>query len=112
MERRKDKPSDIVTLTDLAPKHDVKGGSGRRVFGADTVVAPIPGAGPARPAPAKKARDLSPKKTGAVKGGRISSNTNTTLIRSTTLEDTMATKKAKDLSPKKAGGVKGGKKRQ
>jgi hypothetical protein len=27
---------DVVTLDDLAPRHDVRGGSGRRVFGADT----------------------------------------------------------------------------
>jgi hypothetical protein len=27
---------DVVTLDDLAPRHDVRGGSERRVFGADT----------------------------------------------------------------------------
>lgn len=105
MERRREKQRDVVSLPDLAPTHNVKGGSGRRVFGADSIVAPIPEARPERPAPAKTARDLSPKRAGAVKGGRLSSNSNTTLVRSTTQEDTMATKKAKDLAPS---AVKGG----
>jgi hypothetical protein len=31
---------DIVTLADLAPRRDIKGGAGQRVFGADAIDAP------------------------------------------------------------------------
>ena len=37
--KRKTSPTpqrDVVTLADLAPRHRVTGGSGRRLFGADT----------------------------------------------------------------------------
>jgi len=37
MKRKTSQPQrDVVTLADLAPRHRVTGGSGRRLFGADT----------------------------------------------------------------------------
>jgi hypothetical protein len=53
---------------------------------------------------AKKNKDLSPKKSGVVKGGKIATNDNVTLVRAA-----KPTKKSKDLAPK-SGNVKGGKK--
>ena len=55
---------DVITLADLSPRHDVKGGSRQRIFGADS------------PNPAwrtdmkTKLKDLPPKSTSNVKGGR------------------------------------------
>lgn len=56
---------EVVTLDDLAPRHDVRGGSERRVFGADTDefatehrMADKKG---------KKTKDLAPKSTGRVR---------------------------------------------
>ena len=40
---------DIVSLADLVPAHDVKGGGARRVFGADALPAPVPGRQGERP---------------------------------------------------------------
>ena len=67
MERRKPEGrgqgKDIVTLADLAPRHDVTGGSRRRVFGAD---APLHGRQTSQEntmAGTKKTKDLSPKKS-------------------------------------------------
>ena len=87
------KARDVVTLADLAPRHDVTGGSQRRVFGSD----------PIEPAKAhgKKVKDL-PAKSG-VKGGGQNLNDNLTLVRAA-----KAGKKAKDLAPKSPSRVKGG----
>jgi hypothetical protein len=62
---------DVITLDDLAPHHDVRGGAGRRVFGADAV---HPARKPEEDTMAgskstKKTKDLEPKKN--PKGGRI-----------------------------------------
>jgi len=61
------KPKDtrnVITLTDLAPRHDVKGGSRQRVFGADA-------SNPAWRTDMKtKLKDLPPKSTTNIKGGR------------------------------------------
>ena len=96
---------DVVTLADLAPQHDVKGGSQRRVFGADPVEPISQGRRnemtPSK-ASAKRARDLPAKSAGNVKGGRSMGNDNTTLIRAA-----RPTNKTKDLSPKSTS-VKGG----
>ena len=55
---------DVITLADLAPRHDVKGGSQQRVFGADV-------SNPAWSSDMKtKLKDLPPKSTSNVKGGR------------------------------------------
>ena len=87
------KTRDVVTLADLAPRHDVTGGSQRRVFGSD----------PIEPAKAhgKKVKDL-PSKSG-VKGGGHNLNDNLTLVRAA-----KPGKKAKDLAPKSPTRVKGG----
>ena len=70
---------DVVTLDDLAPRHDVRGGSERRVFGADTndFASEADMAGKK----VKKTKDLAPKNTGKVKGGRLATNENLTLVR-------------------------------
>lgn len=70
---------DVVTLDDLAPRHDVRGGSERRVFGAD----PKDFASEADMAGKKvrKTKDLAPKSAGKVKGGRLATNENLTLVR-------------------------------
>jgi hypothetical protein len=84
------KPADIVTLADLAPRRTVVGGSERRVFGAT-----------AHPDGEKSMtitkKDLPAKKV--VKGGKIVYNDNLTLIRA-------AKPGKKDLPAKKT--VKGG----
>ena len=87
------KARDVVTLADLAPRHDVTGGSQRRVFGSD----------PIEPAKAhgKKVKDL-PAKSG-VKGGGNNLNDNMTLVRAA-----KPAPKQRDLPSRKD--VKGGKK--
>ena len=93
---------DIVTLADLAPRHDVRGGHGRQIFGTGAVdpIAEAAGRAESRAAGSKKAKDLSPKSN--PKGGKIAGNANVTLVR--------AAKPVikKDLSPKTS--PKGGKK--
>ena len=95
MAQKKHKTStrEIVTLADLAPRHEVTGGSQRRVFGSDPIE-------PAK-AQGKKAKDL-PAKSG-VKGGGSNLNDNQTLVRAA-----KPGKKAKDLAPKSPTRVKGG----
>ena len=63
---------DVITLDDLAPHHDVRGGGGRSVFGADAVHAnrKLKEEDMAGSKSTKKTKDLPPKKSGAVKGGR------------------------------------------
>ena len=99
MESRKQTRREFVTLAALAPRQDIAGRSGRRVFGAA--------------AASQMTRDLAPKKSAFIKGGRkpdrLSANDNFTLVRTITREDTMAvSKKKKDLAPKKnpKGGAK------
>ncbi len=47
-------PRDVITLADLMPKGDIKGGAGKRVFGAGV---PVPTKSPAgRSAPKSKDR--------------------------------------------------------
>ena len=62
---------DVITLDDLAPHHDVRGGAGRRVFGADAVLTDrIPKEDTmAGSKSTKKTKDLEPKKN--PKGGRV-----------------------------------------
>ena len=70
---------DVVTLADLAPRQDVRGGSERRVFGADTNdFASEAGMADKK---VKKTKDLAPKGAGKVKGGRLATNENLTLVR-------------------------------
>lgn len=99
---------EVVKLTDLAPRQDVKGGSQRRVFGPDPIEPPHQtrrsSMKSAKPS-ATKQKDLPPKSSGSVKGGmNYTGNENITLLRA-----------AKPASPKKdlpAGkDVKGGKKK-
>jgi hypothetical protein len=89
----------------LAPRRDVKGGSQRRVFGADPIE-PSPQNRrtdvKSSKAPAKKAKDL-PAKSGSVKGGGQNLNDNITLVRGV-----KPTAKKKDLPARKD--VTGGKK--
>jgi len=67
---------DVVTLADLAPRQRVVGGGERRVFGADPLVGPKE----STMAASKKATsDLQSKKN--VKGGKIATNDNLTLVR-------------------------------
>ena len=106
MTQKKSSPArDVVTLADLAPRRDVKGGSQRRVFGADPIE-PSPqnrrSDMKSSKAPAKKAKDL-PAKSGSVKGGGQNLNDNISLIRAA-----KPGKKAKDLAPKSYSRVKGG----
>jgi hypothetical protein len=68
---------DVVTLDDLAPRHDVRGGSERRVFGADTTTFQSEGVMGGKN---KKTKDLAPKSIGKVKGGRLATNENLTLV--------------------------------
>jgi hypothetical protein len=79
---------DIVTLADLAPRNRVVGGSERRVFGVEV------------PMSGKKNKDLSPKSSAPVKGGKLAGNDSLTLVR--------AARPAKDLPAKKT--VKAGQK--
>jgi hypothetical protein len=97
---------DVVTLADLAPQHDVKGGSQRRVFGADPID-PSPqnrrSDMKSSKAPATKAKDLPPKASGSVKGGKLAGNDNITLVRAV-----KPAAKKKDLPARKE--IKGGRK--
>ena len=72
MSRNTQKPNDVVTLADLAPRRPVVGGSDRRIFGSSDPQERMM-------APKKAAKDLSAKTP--VKGGRLSANDNTTLVR-------------------------------
>jgi hypothetical protein len=86
MTQKKSSPArDVVTLADLAPRRDVKGGSQRRVFGAEPID-PSPqnqrNDTKSSKAPAKRAKDL-PAKSGSVKGGGHNLNDNITLVRAT-----------------------------
>jgi hypothetical protein len=87
------KTRDVVTLADLAPRHDVTGGSQRRVFGSDPIE-------PAK-AQGKRVKDLPAKPS--VKGGGHNLNDNLTLMRAA-----KPGKKAKDLAPKSPTRIKGG----
>ena len=87
------KTREVVTLADLAPRHDVTGGSQRRVFGSDPIE-------PAK-AQGKKAKDLPAKSR--VKGGGHNLNDNLTLVRAA-----KPALKKRDLPSRKD--VKGGKK--
>jgi hypothetical protein len=72
---------EVVKLTDLAPRHDIKGGSQRRVFGADPIRDDRKaGAGKTADGAAK---DLPAKSSATVKGGGISRNDSVTLLRVT-----------------------------
>ena len=55
---------DVITLADLAPRRDVKGGSRQRVFGIDSPI--LSG----RTDMKSKLKDLPPKSPANVKGGR------------------------------------------
>ena len=62
---------DVITLADLSPRHDVKGGTvkgsgGQRVFGVDST--PDNRRDVMKP---KITKDLPPKPTTSVKGGRL-----------------------------------------
>ena len=102
---------DIITLADLAPRHDVRGGHGRQIFGTGAVdpIAEAAGRAESRAAGSKKTKDLSPKSNPkGGRGGRLASNANVTLVHLLWRKHTMAgSKKTKDLSPKK--NPKGGK---
>lgn len=81
-QKNKTSAREVVTLADLAPRHDITGGSGRRVFGSDPIGPSVDKERremkPTKPAP-KKAKDL-PAKSG-VKGGGHNLNDNLTLVR-------------------------------
>jgi hypothetical protein len=88
---------DVITLADLSPRHDVKGGSRQRIFGAD---APnLAG----RTDMKTKLKDLTPKSPGGIKGGKLGANDNITLVRAAKPKAT-----GKDLTPKSPAKVKGG----
>ena len=61
--RKKPGARDVVTLADLAPRHDVKGGS-QRVFGSDPIDVEW------RKGMTTKLKDLPPKSPAKIKGGR------------------------------------------
>jgi hypothetical protein len=88
------KTREVVTLADLAPRHDVTGGSQRRVFGSDPIE-------PSK-VQGKKVKDLPPKSR--VKGGGHNLNDNLTLVRAA-----KPAPKKRDLSSRKD--VNGGKKK-
>jgi hypothetical protein len=91
------KPRDVVTLADLSPRHRVIGGRARRVFGSEGPAAPTQ-----EPRGTRKAtKDLAPKSSKPVKGGRLAGNDNLTLLRA-------AKPAVKDLPAGKD--IKGGKK--
>jgi len=98
------KTREVVTLADLAPRYEVTGGSGRRVFGSDPVGPPVDRERrdmKATKPTAKKAKDL-PAKSG-VKGGGHNLNDNITIVRAA-----KPAPKKRDLPSRKD--VKGGKK--
>ena len=74
-----DRLRDVMTLADLVPMHRVTGGSGRRVFGAD---APIQAAEDETMAGTKNVTKDLPSRTTNVKGGKLATNDNLTLLRS------------------------------
>ena len=97
--RKPKEPRDVITLADLSPRHEIKGGSRQRIFGADT---PNPAW---RSEMKTKLKDLPPKSPTSIKGGRAvdgPSNDNITLVRGA------KPSKKRDLPPRKD--VKGGKK--
>jgi hypothetical protein len=103
-EKRTPKARDVVTLADLAPRHDVTGGSQRRVFGADPIVPPGPDRRPdmkSAKTAARKPKDLPAKSN--LKGGGHNLNDNITLRRSA-----RRVKRAADLTPKSPSRVRGG----
>jgi hypothetical protein len=88
----KDKPrrtetQDVVTLADLAPRHRVTGGSGRRVFGTDSHTRPLEEKAMATKKSAKDLSVKSPVKGGVGSGdgpkgpGKLATNDNVTLVR-------------------------------
>ena len=82
MTTRKPSPArDVVKLTDLAPRQEIKGGSQRRIFGSDPIRSSP--AKRAAPAGARPDRDVPLKPSGGMKGGGISRNDNITLLRLT-----------------------------
>ena len=93
---------DIVTLADLSPRREVRGGNGQRVFGADAIdPRTTPNETQDRKGEfMKKTKDLPPKKS--PKGGRLAANDNFTLVRAA------KPKVKKDLPPKRSpkGGLK------
>ena len=96
---------EVVTLADLAPRHEITGGSGRRVFGSDPIGPSVDKEGrdmKATKTTAKKAKER-PAKSG-VKGGGHNLNDNLTIIRGA-----KPAPKRKDLTSRKE--VKGGGKR-
>jgi len=92
--RNKSGARDVVTLADLSPRHDVKGGS-QRVFGESTFNERRDAMKP------KVIKDLPPKSPTKVKGGtRVFPQDNITLVRGA------KPSKKRDLPPRKT--VKGG----
>jgi hypothetical protein len=69
----------LVTLTDLAPRREIKGGSERRVFGSN----PVGSAGETgmKKQPKVTGKDLTPKSPAKVNGGGRYLNDNITLVR-------------------------------
>jgi hypothetical protein len=62
---------DVVTLADLSPRQDIKGGSQQRVFGAGSPGAFDDNASRRMAMKTTKVlKDLPPKSTSAVKGGK------------------------------------------
>ena len=72
---------DVVTLKDLAPKRDVKGGTGRYVFGGEPWADRPPFDAWSTEMSNPKIGDLRPKQEteAAVKGGRGTTTTTTTV---------------------------------
>jgi hypothetical protein len=101
MARKKSEGREIVTLADLAPRHEVTGGS-RRVFGADAPLRSRKTGQEDTMAATRKTKDLAPKAPSKVKGGKLSANSSLTLVRVARPGVT------KDLSPSQ--NPKGGKK--
>jgi hypothetical protein len=48
MKPKSRRPRDIITLADLVPKAEIKGGAGKRVFGAAPKGQPTPAKRPAK----------------------------------------------------------------
>ena len=79
---KNDRQREVMTLADLVPRHRVTGGSGRRVFGADS---PLHVAEDETMAGTKKVTKDLASRTTSVKGGssKLATNDNLTLLRST-----------------------------
>jgi hypothetical protein len=94
---------DVVTLADLSPRREIKGGGSRRVFGADPVDTHR------RDGMAKGSgkKDLTPKSPTNVKGGGLTPNDNITLVRNNR-RGAMKKPGKKDLPPKSPASVTGG----